>query len=395
MSYFPPYIDADGIHIPTYADVLANLLDSYRAIFGADVNLDESTLDYQLLSIFARVLDDYSTIAVQNYNARNPAYATGDSLDVLMALNGMSRKQASPSYATLTLSGTTGTVIEAGSKAMDDEGHIWITDEDCTLAAPGTGTVAATCETAGAIEAPAGTITSIYSPQVGWTGVTNATAAVIGADQETDDEMRIRRSQALVTQNNGTQEAMARAVLDVDGVTSVHIYANNSGSDMALSEDDDLPAHSICAVISGGENVPVAKALWYAKAPGIGTYGGTSASFVDSFGNTNTVNFVRPSPVAIEVTVSLTPGSGYTASRVSDMITAAIQEDISSLGVGESWKVSLGYKDIYLAYGNEDVPFVLTGITATVGTTDYTDEVPCGYDQKFGTVTVTIDDGST
>ena len=40
MSYFAPYLDETGLHLPTYADRMEALLSAYRAIFGADVNLD-------------------------------------------------------------------------------------------------------------------------------------------------------------------------------------------------------------------------------------------------------------------------------------------------------------------------------------------------------------------
>ena len=92
MAYFEPSIDADGIHIPTYDDVLENLITEYKNIFGEDVYLGVETPDYQLLSMFAKHLDDMYAICVDAYNARNPDYATGNSLDLLLPLNGMSRK---------------------------------------------------------------------------------------------------------------------------------------------------------------------------------------------------------------------------------------------------------------------------------------------------------------
>ena len=101
MAYFEPSIDADGIHIPTYDDVLENLITEYKNIFGEDVYLGVETPDYQLLSMFAKHLDDMYAICVDAYNARNPDYATGNSLDLLLPLNGMSRKQAT--YSTVTL----------------------------------------------------------------------------------------------------------------------------------------------------------------------------------------------------------------------------------------------------------------------------------------------------
>ena len=92
MSYFPPYIDAEGLHMPTYEDRLQSLCDQYRTIFGQQAALDPAVPDYQLLSVFAKALDDTAALVLAAYNSRNPAYATGQALDLLLPLYGVSRE---------------------------------------------------------------------------------------------------------------------------------------------------------------------------------------------------------------------------------------------------------------------------------------------------------------
>ena len=48
--------------------------------------------DYQLLSVFAKALDDVSALVLQAYNSRNPAYATGQALDLLLPQYGIIRE---------------------------------------------------------------------------------------------------------------------------------------------------------------------------------------------------------------------------------------------------------------------------------------------------------------
>ena len=72
MSYFAPYIDGSGLHMPTYEDRLQDLLSAYRSIFGQETELSPAVPDYQLLSVFAKALDDTSTLVLQAYNSRNP-----------------------------------------------------------------------------------------------------------------------------------------------------------------------------------------------------------------------------------------------------------------------------------------------------------------------------------
>lgn len=92
MSYFAPYIDETGFHAPTYEERLEALATSYRNIFGLDADLDPSSPDYQLLSIFAKALDDTSALMLQAYNSRNPLYASGQALDLLLPMYGIARE---------------------------------------------------------------------------------------------------------------------------------------------------------------------------------------------------------------------------------------------------------------------------------------------------------------
>ena len=91
MSYFAPYIDGSGIHMPTYEDRLEDLVTAYRNIFGIEAELSASVPDYQLLSVFAKALDDTSALVVQDFNSRNPIYASGAALDLLLPQYGLTR----------------------------------------------------------------------------------------------------------------------------------------------------------------------------------------------------------------------------------------------------------------------------------------------------------------
>ena len=92
MPYFAPYIDGTGLHMPTYEDRLSDLVSAYRSIFGIDAEMSESVPDYQLLSVFAKALDDTSALVLQAYNSRNPLYASGQALELILPLYGLSRE---------------------------------------------------------------------------------------------------------------------------------------------------------------------------------------------------------------------------------------------------------------------------------------------------------------
>ena len=404
MAYFKPSIEADGILIPTYQDTLDRLIAEYTNIFaeaGYEVYLGEETPDYQLLSVFAKFLDDYASIAVDLYNARNPEFATGPALDLLLPLNGMTRNPATFSTVSLTLRGNTGTVIPAGSEVIDDDGVLWETLTDATLPMPAAGNtygeikVDAQCEKPGAVEAFTGAINKIYTPIIGWDYVRNDTMAIKGKDVETDDEVRIRRRLLFSRTANGTVEAIVRSLSSIDDVTFVRLYHNDTN----VTDSNGLPGHSICALVAGGEEAEIAEAIFKNKAPGVGTYGGanpTIVPYVDDLGYTNSIAFARPRAVTTTVTISLQPTSGYDQARVQEIIREAILDAINDLGIGISWNVTTAYRDIYNAFSDTDCPFIITSVTGSNSHgSGQQVSVQCGFDEYLtvSSETIIINDG--
>lgn len=365
MAYLEPNIDADGIHVSGYSDTLDWLIGKYKEVFGQDVYIGEETKDYQLLSIFAKCMSDIGELVVDDYNARNPNYATGESLDLLLPLVSMSRLEATASTVVLTLSGTEGTVIPEGSQVVDSDGNLWSLTESVTLDSEGTGEGHAACDELGAIMAPIGTITEIATVVEGWDGVTNEVAATAGRNLETDAELRERRKEMVSIKNNGGYDALHRAVLEIGGVTFVDIYVNDTDE---TDTDKGIPAHSFCTVVSGGDDDEIAEIIWKSKAPGIGTAGTTTRIYVDQYGHSNTIKFTRPTSPEVAVDITLTPLSNYDSTRCEAIIREAIKEDINNLGIGKDWSVTMAYKDIYNAFAGEDIPFTLGAITGAKGT---------------------------
>jgi uncharacterized phage protein gp47/JayE len=76
----------------------------------------------------------------------------------------------------------------------DQNDNAWILHPSVTIPLAGQITVTATCQTLGAISAPAGTITSIQTIVPSWQTVTNPTAATPGAPVESDAKLRTRQT---------------------------------------------------------------------------------------------------------------------------------------------------------------------------------------------------------
>ena len=362
MAWFEPYIDAEGIHVPTYDDTLSYIIDQYKKIFGDDVYISEDSPDYQMISIFAKLLSDYSTLAVDCYNNRDPNYAYGNSLDLIVQLAGINRRVATYSEVTLKVTGEEGTVIAAGSKVIDKSGYIWSTEEDATIPAAGYTDVPASCDTPGAVEALAGTIIGIYTPLPGWTAVTNQSPATVGKNTESDSELRDRFFASHSYTPNGVADSLIAGLRSVSGVEYVALKVNDTNGTV-----DSMPPHSFCALVQGGDADEIAEAIYKHKATGVGTYGTTQKTVVDEYGGSHTVKFTRPTEKTVSVSVTIVNLGGYTeesAPEIDLIIKNALMADINSLGIGKDWVVTTGYKDIYSAFGN-DLPFSISSISAT------------------------------
>ena len=89
------------------------------------------------------------------------------------------------------------------------------------------------------------------------------------------------------------------------------------------------------AVVQGGTDADVANKIWTTKPAGIQTFGNTAFTITDSQGEFQVINFSRPTPIYIWVTVALTlyaeevfPPNGQ------DLVASAINTYGSSLGIG-------------------------------------------------------------
>ena len=361
MSYFAPYLDDTGLHVPTYLDIREYLLAGYRRIFGSDIYLGEDTQDYEMISLFAKALDDFSALAVDDYNARNPNYATATTLDLLLAINGIRRYPATYSTATLELTGSPETSLSAGMLARDQAGYSWRIPEAVTFDANGNATVSAVCTQAGAIAAVAGAISSIETPTTNWYTVTNPLAAVTGRNVETDAAVRARRAQSVALSASSTLDGIESALVNLDGVTHVTVRENNTNETDATT---GLPAHSICALVQGGEDAEIGATVFRKKAPGIGTYGNTQIDYVDAYGNTNTVHFSRPQQTPVTVNVRLRAMSGWDGDYMLANIRARLTEYVGSVDIGDDLVVSMLWGEAFKASEGTTPAFSVLSITA-------------------------------
>lgn len=331
MTSLAAQITAAGISAPDYPTILASLQDSYRGIYGSDVDLDPDTQDGQLLAIFARAIYDCNQSVISSYNAFSPNTAQGTGLSNLVKLNGLRRKIPTNSTAVLTLVGAVGTVITNG--VVGDNVNLdtrWTLPATVTIPLSGTIDVTATCTAPGSTAAAIGSLTRILTPTFGWQSATNSAIATAGNPVEADPELRQRQTVSTALPALSNLQAIYSVIDNLDGVTRLAVYENDTDS----ADSNGISAHSISAVVLGGDVTAIANAIASKKAPGTGTYGSTSVVVVDSHGVSDTIHFYILALTNLDVHVTVKALAGF-AATTEPLIQAAVAAFISGLDIGE------------------------------------------------------------
>ena len=236
------------------------------------------------------------------FDMRDPLSADGEGESALVQLNGIIRKPGAASIIVLSLSGTPGTDIPAGSMVgTADAKTIFATMEAAVIAADGTAIVRAACLDKGSVNPDLGTVAAIMTPISGWSGVTNTGTESIGSAEETDEELRRRQQQSTNATSYRQIEAIRASILNVPGVTFCRAYQNSG----LTTDERGIPGKTLACVVAGGDNYEIARAIAYRTPLGIGYQGSVQVLFQDAQGMAEVVSFSRPIERPVSVVVNL------------------------------------------------------------------------------------------
>jgi len=330
-------VTASGISAPDYQTILSTITEYFQQIYGTDAYLEPDSKDGQMVALVALAVHDANNTAIQVYSSFSPSSGMTDALTRNVKINGIARKAATNSTVDVTLTGTAGTTITNGS-VKDANGIIWNLPASVTIDVGGSVTVTATCANSGAVAAVAGSITKINTPTRGWTAVSNANAATVGSAAETDAQLRVRQSQSVAIPALTPFDAVDGAIANVAGVTRHKLYENDSGA----VNSDGIPAHSIAAIVDGGDVTEIAQTIRGKKGQGVATFGSTTVTVPDKYDNPHAISFSRSTDVPIYVAITLKVFTGYTT-QIGEQIKQAIADYINSLTIGDDVLLSRIY----------------------------------------------------
>lgn len=165
----------------------------------------------------------------------------------------------------------------------------------------------------------------------------NSLDVALGADEETDPALRVRREQSLSATGSATIDAIRAAVLAVANVTEAFVFENVTD----VIDPSGVDPHAFETVIRGPTAIDadVAQAIFDVKAAGIKADGTTSETVTDSQGFDHTVSFSRATEIdihiEIDITVNTDPDLGPIYPTDGDtQVAAALVAFGNGLGIG-------------------------------------------------------------
>nr|DAI40738.1 MAG TPA: Baseplate J like protein [Caudoviricetes sp.] len=278
--------------------------------------------------------------------------ATGQSLDYLGVIAGLTRYPASPAVRL----GVFNTAVPMGARFSTVNGENSI-NFSVTAAESTANQYQLTAETPGTI---GNDYTGPILPITNVPGLTSAQITDIlvpGDDEETDDAFRQRIIAALNNRPFGGNVAdYQQNILAIDGVGAVQVYPTwNGGGTVKCSVlgADYMPASA--ELVENVQNAidPPTSGLGLGLAP-IGAQ----------------VTIVAPTELTVNVSATLTLAAGYSIDQVQPLVEAAIQSYM--LSVRQSWGTQLGSTtveyaaDVYLSR----VTAAIVGTTGVVNATN-------------------------
>lgn len=330
-------VTAQGISAPDYQTILSTVTGYFKQIYGTDAYLDPDSKDGQMVALVALAIHDANNTAIACYNSFSPSTALTGALTRNVKINGIARKPATSSTVDVLLAGTAGTTITNGS-VKDANSVIWNLPASVTIGPAGSITATATCAVSGAVAAVIGSVSQINTPTRGWSSVTNGAAATIGSAAETNAELRKRQSQSVALPSLTPFDAVEAAIANVPGVIRHKLYENDTGA----VDSNGLPAHSIAAIVEGGDVTQIAQIIRGKKGQGVSTFGTTTIIVPDKYGNPQNIRFSRPVDVSVYASIKIDVFAGYT-SLIANQMQQAIADYINSLAIGTGVLISRIY----------------------------------------------------
>ncbi|HDM8428218.1 TPA: baseplate J/gp47 family protein [Yersinia enterocolitica] len=374
--------DNNGLQTDTFRDLFQTLSDSYKGIYGQDIDLDQESPDGQRVALEAQARTDIEAAIQWLYSQMDPDFNTGDMQQIIAKLHGLYLRPGSRSQRDLNVVTDRPVFLYSGYKIRDQSNQVWFVRQNVTIPA-GTTTVTFFAQDFGKVTGLIADTFTQLTPELGVLSITSDVVAVVGRDEETPEEFRQRRNRSLENPATGSTGAIFAKVAQLAGVTDLNIGENDTKVDNPAT---GIPANSIWLVVEGGAVSDIVEVIVKQKGGGTGVKGEVTGRYIETLvrpdGSTLSIahdmQFDRP--VYIPLHINLTARR----KAVNDPVDVETLKQVLAgrvMHIGEDIDANELYAD---GYGSVRVNYVLTNMKISADGVTFTDaELSPGFQGKF------------
>lgn len=324
----PNILDETGLQTQTRAELVQFYTEKYQEIYGSDINLDSDSPDGQMMNINVQVVLDLLDLLTQIFSSMDPDNAIGVVLDQRVAINNIQRLGGSYTITPITLVNSLSVNLYGVDQELepvytiaDSSGTTWVLITTVLGLAPGTHTLNFRAALPGRQLTTPNTINVPVSVILGVTSVNNPSSPLsLGQDEETDGQLKVRRTKAVSLPAVGLASALEAALENLDGVTSAKVYENATGE----TDVNGVPGHSIWVIVSGSPDPDeVANTIYVKRSTGSGMKGDTTRTITQADGSSFVVKWDTVLSQNLFITMTLSSIDGINVPNVE-----AIKEGI-------------------------------------------------------------------
>lgn len=374
---------ANGIDIADFVQIRNALTKRFKDIYGSDIDLSTGTVDGQYIEMLSLIMNNILESIKQLYASIDVNQASGKFLDMLCALSNVVRKPATKSLASVVVKNIGNTDIKASTiQFVDKNSNTWTwTGNEMTFAANAeSGTsLQVVCDTIGPISAPGDADTG-----KGWIDntvqmytfeVLQYDDAETGTLEETDSQLRARRSSSLALSGMTVLESLQAALISITGIDDAIIYSNATNANINSKDGSTILPHSVYVALRQKSNIivndiDIATIIYQKLTPGIGTSASAITSDARSInyeitdGMFQHISWKHATPVAPTITVTVKK-LNYFSDNAYQNVATKIAEYCNNLKMStdittnEIWSEAVYADKLFRGLNT----YVVTGIT--------------------------------
>lgn len=392
-----------GLEVAEFVQIRDAVIARYKNVYGSDIDLSTASADGVFVNDICIIINNILQTMKTMYSNLDVNSASGVYLDNLCKLSNVRRKFATKSTASLLVTNlnanemTFADIDNNDSQLsrltfVDKARTEWVYEGKLTLEGGGSTIVDVTCVEDGPVEAPAGWI--VQTMLVSELKVQQDNDAIVGETQETDQQLRKRRSQSSGSDGVAVLESLVGALLENVGIKDVRIYNNNSLNEQVTAKDGTvIDAHCIYVILRELDALEkfklpaetVGNIIFNKLTPGIKTVPATMAS-AGASGVAESYEYIpqmlgqaienfdqfaywkRATPIHPKITVKIKPTQYFATTEFEDIFDA-IKEYTDNIQLSTDINVGELFMNTY-----ESDPYFRGQATFSVAPSDVTVE---------------------